>query len=59
MAYGPHVSASLGIRSSSELGWLNTHMQNIINLAEQQGKEAAVTNAYRDYVGELSDKDVL
>ncbi|KAI0797649.1 SacI homology domain-containing protein [Abortiporus biennis] len=30
----------------------------IVNLAEQAGKEAAVTNAYREYVNELDLKDV-
>ncbi|KAH9930723.1 SacI homology domain-containing protein [Fomitopsis serialis] len=31
---------------------------NIINLAEQHGKEAQVTDAYRDYVKELDDKRI-
>ncbi|KIM79647.1 hypothetical protein PILCRDRAFT_823187 [Piloderma croceum F 1598] len=31
---------------------------SIVNLAEQHGKEAGITNAYRDYVSELADKDV-
>ncbi|KAL5511494.1 hypothetical protein ACEPAH_4711 [Sanghuangporus vaninii] len=30
----------------------------IVNLAEQQGKEAAITRAYRECVGELHSKDV-
>lgn len=30
----------------------------IVNLAEQQGKEAVVTDAYRKYVTELGSKDV-
>lgn len=30
-----------------------------MNLAEQQGKEGPITNAYRNYVGELGNKDVL
>jgi hypothetical protein len=32
--------------------------QAIVNLAEHHGKEAGITKAYRDYVGELVDKDV-
>ncbi|KZT09631.1 uncharacterized protein LAESUDRAFT_722598 [Laetiporus sulphureus 93-53] len=30
----------------------------IVNLAEQQGKEAQVTNAYKEYVEELHDKNI-
>ncbi|KAH8117164.1 SacI homology domain-containing protein [Phellopilus nigrolimitatus] len=30
----------------------------VINLAEQHGKEAIITNAYREYVNELCSKDV-
>ncbi|THH10834.1 hypothetical protein EW145_g1054 [Phellinidium pouzarii] len=30
----------------------------IVNLAEQLGKEAAITNAYREYINELGSKDV-
>ncbi|GBE82128.1 predicted protein [Sparassis crispa] len=30
----------------------------VVNLAEQHGKEAAVTNSYRNYVQELNSKDV-
>ena len=30
-----------------------------MNLAEQHGKEGFITNAYRDYVGELGNKDIL
>ena len=30
-----------------------------MNLAEQHGKEGFITNAYRDYVGELGNKDLL
>jgi hypothetical protein len=32
--------------------------QSIVNLAEHQGKEAAITNAYREYIAELADKNV-
>jgi hypothetical protein len=32
--------------------------QSVINLAEQHGKEAAITTAYRDHVSELADPDV-
>jgi phosphatidylinositol 4-phosphatase len=32
--------------------------KSIVNLAEQHGKEAGITNAYQDYVSELADKDV-
>ncbi|KAJ6497000.1 SacI homology domain-containing protein [Mycena vitilis] len=31
----------------------------IINLAEQQGKEAAITQGYREYMTELADKDAV
>ncbi|KAI0718313.1 SacI homology domain-containing protein [Fomitopsis betulina] len=30
----------------------------IVNLAEQHGKESPVTNAYRDYVQEVDDKEI-
>jgi hypothetical protein len=33
--------------------------QTIVNLAEQQGKEAAVTNAYKEYAQELDLKDIM
>lgn len=33
-------------------------MQTIVNLAEQHGKEGAITNAYGDYVKELDSPDV-
>ncbi|KAF7974824.1 hypothetical protein HWV62_11181 [Athelia sp. TMB] len=32
---------------------------NIVNLAEQQGKEGSITTAYRECVGELGNKDVI
>ncbi|KAJ7172335.1 SacI homology domain-containing protein [Mycena filopes] len=31
----------------------------IVNLAEQQGKEAAITQGYREYMTELADKDAV
>ncbi|KAJ7449948.1 SacI homology domain-containing protein [Mycena latifolia] len=31
----------------------------IINLAEQHGKEAAITQGYREYMNELADKDAV
>ena len=33
--------------------------QAIVNLAEQQGKEGPITQAYRQYAEELASKDVL
>ena len=45
---------------SSECHFAEYHLfQAIVNLAEQHGKEAAVTNAYRDYVAELKSMDLL
>lgn len=34
------------------------HLQTVVNLAEQHGKEAQVTNAYRDFVNELNCKNI-
>ena len=33
-------------------------LQTIVNLAEKSGKESNLTNAYREYIDELSSKDV-
>lgn len=32
-------------------------MQNLLNLAEQHGKEGTVTDAYREYMRELDSPD--
>jgi hypothetical protein len=41
------------------LPYLTASLQNIVNLAEQHGKEGAVTTAYREYVNEMKNKDVV
>jgi mRNA degradation ribonuclease J1/J2 len=33
-------------------------LQTIVNLAEQQGREAVITQKYREYAVEFNDKDV-
>jgi hypothetical protein len=33
--------------------------KTIVNLAEQHGKEAAITQGYREYMVELADKDAV
>lgn len=53
--YGPHVSCRY---SANGLRDLIGYMQTIVNLAEQHGKEGAITNAYGDYVKELDSPDV-
>lgn len=54
--YGPHVDhvPVVYVKHFSE----SLLFQVIVNLAEQHGKEAAVTNAYRDCVAELKSKDL-
>lgn len=53
--YGPHVRRLIfdSYTFSSHL-WAQT----VIHLAEQSGKEAAITTAYRQYVEEMNEKDV-
>lgn len=52
--YGPHVRS----------GQLSFYLvlkfkQTAVNLAEQHGKEAAITQGYREYMAELADKDAV
>jgi hypothetical protein len=35
-----------------------TYFQTIVNLAEQGGREGAITQAYREYAIEFNDRDV-
>ncbi|KAF9265526.1 hypothetical protein L218DRAFT_957123 [Marasmius fiardii PR-910] len=67
-SYGlkPHPVVSAERTHQQHLDVLRRHFQRsiprygpltIVNLAEQQGRERAITQAYRDYMKELDDKD--
>lgn len=54
--YGPHVIRSFHQHLLSQLS--QYFCQMIVNLAEQYGKEGAISQAYREYVKEVALQDV-
>lgn len=56
--YGPHVSFPPLACQIVQAVNRRVPVQTIVNLAEQHGKEATVTNGYRDHITELKSEDI-